>query len=468
MKKIYLLLAFVICIGITQSKAQYTDLHNFNDTNGSTPYGNLTLIGNTLYGMTWYGGAHGDGDIFSIHTDGTSFRDLFDFNGANGANPYGSLTLLGGKFYGMASAGGIHNYGVVFSIDTNGSGYTILYNFNGFYAPAGQAPEGSLIVYGNKFFGMTYAGGNNGYGLIFSFDTNGAGYKVLFNFVGPNGRYPHGDLTPLGNKLFGMTERGGSHQDGNIFSIDTNGSGFRELLDFNVANGQSPYGDLLISGSKMYGMTYGGGASAIFGLAFSVDTNGTGFKDLLDFTDSANGNHPNGSFILLGNTLYGTTSLGGHKAAGLIFSIDTDGSAYKDLYDFDGTNGEYPENTLLYTGGAFYGTGKDGGPFSNGVVFKLDSNVTTSANNLSASRGSVNIYPNPNNGIFTVEMKNEKLKVKNIEVLNELGEKVYSQPVIRNSQFVINLGGQPDGVYLYRVLNEDGGLVGEGKLIIQK
>jgi hypothetical protein len=32
----------------------------------------------------------------------------------------------------------------------------------------------------------------------------------------------------------------------------------------------------------------------------------------------------------------------------------------------------------------------------------------------------------------------------------------------------IDLSSQPNGVYFYRVLYEDGGLIGEGKLIIQK
>ncbi len=32
----------------------------------------------------------------------------------------------------------------------------------------------------------------------------------------------------------------------------------------------------------------------------------------------------------------------------------------------------------------------------------------------------------------------------------------------------IDLSNQPNGVYFYRVIKEDGNLVGEGKLVIQK
>ena len=61
----------------------------------------MTLIGSTLYGMTLVGGADSHGNIFSINTDGSGYQNLFCFNGANGAYPYGDLTLDGSTLYGM-------------------------------------------------------------------------------------------------------------------------------------------------------------------------------------------------------------------------------------------------------------------------------------------------------------------------------------------------------------------------------
>src|SRR5580700_4989016 len=75
------------------SSAQYTVLHNYKDSTGSYPYGSLTPIGNTLYGLATAGGIHDSGCVFSITTNGTSYRDLFDFRYSQGAFPYGSLTL---------------------------------------------------------------------------------------------------------------------------------------------------------------------------------------------------------------------------------------------------------------------------------------------------------------------------------------------------------------------------------------
>ncbi len=80
----------------------------------------------------------------------------------------------------------------------------------------------------------------------------------------------------------------------------------------------------------------------------------------------------------------------------------------------------------------------------------------------------INIFPNPSNGTFTLQtMGSQNFASESIEIYNVLGEKVYSG-IVHSSSFIVNLSGQPNGIYLYRVLNEDGGLIGEGKLIISK
>jgi uncharacterized repeat protein (TIGR03803 family) len=90
--------------------------------NGQDGGGSLTLSGTTLYGMTQQGGIHGDGNIFSVGVDGSNYQDLYDFTrGNDGAYPYGDVTLSGGTLFGMTAGGGIHDgleplgYGVVFA-----------------------------------------------------------------------------------------------------------------------------------------------------------------------------------------------------------------------------------------------------------------------------------------------------------------------------------------------------------------
>ena len=87
----------------------------------------------------------------------------------------------------------------------------------------------------------------------------------------------------------------------------------------------------------------------------------------------------------------------------------------------------------------------------------------------------ISLYPNPNNGVFTIQIVGvQNLVPSTIEIYNILGEKVYSKSPehsgsLANSQGLITIDlNQPNGMYLYRVISTNGDLVGEGKLIINK
>jgi sugar lactone lactonase YvrE len=81
---------------------------------------------------------------------------------------------------------------------------------------------------------------------------------------------------------------------------------------------------------------------------------------------------------------------------------------------------------------------------------------------------SVVLFPNPNRGNFTIELVGAQNFVPaNFEIYDVLGQKVYSHPPAGGSQFLINLS-QPSGIYFYRVITEDGNLLGEGKIVVQK
>lgn len=456
-----LILIIVFCLGIIKAKAQYYDLHNFNDTLGYIPNGAVTLSGSKLFGMTFYGGKNNDGIIFSIDTNGNGFKDLYDFKTITGSEPDGSLTLLGNKLFGMTLSGGAYAAGCIFSIDTNGIGYKDLFDFDG---TNGSSPRGSLIYASGNLYGVT-SGFPGGYGNIFSIDTNGSDFKDLYDFLSPAA--PLGALTLLGNQLYGMASTGtGAFAYGNIFSIDTNGNGFKTVIYFagnHGIDGSKPEGSLIFIGSRLFGMTYYGGLHDS-GCVFSLDTSGL-YKDLLDF-NGANGSVPYGDLIFTGNRLYGKATRGGANGFGCIFSIDTDGSGYNDIYDFNYASGAYPDGgPLLHSGGDLYGMTQGGGIFGSGVIFKFGQ-LGLSVNKITETSNRISIFPNPSTGQFTLSLSNVSEKC-NVEVYSVLGERVKSEELRAKSE-EIDLSSQPNGIYLYRVITENGGLVGEGKLIIQK
>jgi hypothetical protein len=118
-------------------------------------------------------------------------------------------------------------------------------------------------------------------------------------------------------------------------------------------------------------------------------------------------------------------------------------------------------------------TSKDSGIFGSGGKVNSGGVYTPicgveSVNDIVAPENSVQVYPNPNNGVFTIEEQGISNK-EYIEVYNMLGERVYRQP-LRQAQGDnhIDLSNNADGVYLYRIITETGELVSEGKVIIQR
>jgi hypothetical protein len=80
---------------------------------------------------------------------------------------------------------------------------------------------------------------------------------------------------------------------------------------------------------------------------------------------------------------------------------------------------------------------------------------------------SINIFPNPCHGFFNIQSNIINSK---IEIMNMLGEKVYSAPLfpmtLGKDNAAIDLSKQPKGVYFYRVMGEKE-ILKTGKIIIE-
>lgn len=70
-----LLLAVLVCITTASVTAQtFTTLHHFNyGSDGGTPWAELVLSGDILYGTTASGGSSAHGTVYKVKTDGSGF-----------------------------------------------------------------------------------------------------------------------------------------------------------------------------------------------------------------------------------------------------------------------------------------------------------------------------------------------------------------------------------------------------------
>src|ERR1035437_9405074 len=116
---------------------------------------------------------------------------------------------------------------------------------------------------------------------------------------------------------------------------------FTNLHNFTGFDGAEPHAGLILSGNTLYGTAQLGG-SAGRGTVFAVNTNGTGFTNLYNFTatstdssgveTNSDGANPDAGLILSGNTLYGTASVGGSLGSGTVFAVSTNGTGFTNLH----------------------------------------------------------------------------------------------------------------------------------------
>ncbi|HVA98720.1 MAG TPA: T9SS type A sorting domain-containing protein, partial [Bacteroidia bacterium] len=73
---------------------------------------------------------------------------------------------------------------------------------------------------------------------------------------------------------------------------------------------------------------------------------------------------------------------------------------------------------------------------------------------------------NPNNGIFTINFENKFAKNDRIEIYNVLGKMVNST-ILNSNTTQINMKDDAAGIYMYKVLSENGSMISNGKIIVK-
>ena len=319
----------------------YVVLHHFGGNDGYYPNGSLTLSGSTLYGMTAYGGTSNKGVVFSVQTNGTGYTVLHHFTGqaSDGAVPIGSLALSGSYLYGMTREGGTLNAGVLFALGTGGGGFTLLHIFGLF--SDGREPWGSLVTDGANLWGMTNVGGLYDVGVLFWMRTDGSDYTILHHFEGwpVDGANPYGTPIRWYTSLYGMTYCGGGENVGVVFSDSVGGGGFTLLHEFTFgpSEGFYPTADLTRHGSTLYGTTEAGGPDNE-GTVFSIGTEGSDYAVLHSFAYALEGINPMGSLTYSAGALYGMTRRGGGGTLGVIFRLQPLGLIFADDFDSGDTS----------------------------------------------------------------------------------------------------------------------------------
>lgn len=379
----------------------------------------------------------------TAHSWALTFQSLYSFpqDKSQGKHPQAALTVgPDGSLYGTASSGGTDDSGTAFKITTAGA-FSVLGHFE--KSTTGSSPSARLLNIGDGFLygatesnsgtlGVTYGG------TVFKLDPAG-GLSVVFNLpggstgpkvpkalasgesnvlhvlgsspggvwrvplgggaptiasqlspTGSDGLFPNSLIRGMDGKLYGTTagntySEGTANAQGTLFRTDGDGSNFTHLFEFHYTQSGAAPKSAMVQGPNgvFYGVTYAGGSFSdgcfyrFDPASFNPGSPGSGFTVLqyLDDVPSSEGD------LLLASDgkIYGVSRGAGW---GYVWRINTDGSGFQRIHQFNGTNGGDPAGGLVQAPDGFlYGTTKAGGNGSNGTIYRIDLGLPAPAAN---------------------------------------------------------------------------------------
>ena len=361
---------------------------SISDIHVSSVYGGfIEASDGYLYGIDNGAGSEFKGQIIRIDPQTSSVSALVSLTGQE-MGYYSYSTLVedpNGKFYATTSRGGLNDHGTILEFDpeTNMVSKKIDFlNSNDAYLPIGGLTAGNDGAY----YGMSYWGGGDATGAIYSYDVSSNTTSIILEFTGTSGSfmgsYPIGELVVDGDKMYGVTHGGGTYNYGVIFEYDYVNSIYTVLHHFNRADGSNggarPTGVYLSGDGKLYGNAGWGGSNDV-GLLFEYDLNSSHYTVLENFeTTTTGGLSYSGGYnkvsIASDGNIYGTLMYGGKANKGTLFEYNISTSTFTKKLDFNSSaHGHNANSSLLQaSNNKLYFTVPSGAMYNGGALYEID------------------------------------------------------------------------------------------------
>lgn len=284
-----------------------------------------------------------------------------------------------------------------------------------------------------------------------------------------------------GNVIWAKSTGGDSNQEGASITADASGNVYATGIFYSLAITfgsttlyniiQSSFG----SSSDMFVVKYDASGNVLW----AKSAGGNNLDGSASLTADASGNIYIAGYSYSPSVTFGSINLNNAGSVNMfIVKYDAGGNAL--WAKSTGENGEaaaaadasgnvymagYFNNPTITFGSITLNNTDTTGSTVDMFIAKLAS-TNTEIENIENIAG-INIFPNPSNGKFGIEMNNQQLAadLMNLEIYNSLGEKIY-QVAIQTPESTIDISNQPSGIYFLNIKTEKESF--SQKLIIQK
>jgi uncharacterized repeat protein (TIGR03803 family) len=421
-----------------------------------------------LWGTTEKGGPTGKGTLFSYSLDSSKFTKHYDLPaqpawwGALAQDPEGFYCLIGNQMLHYNYTGEVELSAAKYEV-----GAIMLATNNHLYVTTRDTDYKKAFIYrvladeinrdpqtiytfptrgfepffaltlatDRNFYGTTYSRGEFNAGTVYRIESDGSEYTTLHNFTPTEGWGPRCVIDGRDGFVYGMTATAGLGNGGTIFKCRYDGTEFTKLHDFYDATGSSPNGKLVKIGNVLYGVTFWGGTSSYNGVIFRINTDGTGYKTLKNFDSTSGANSIQGLAVGENGMLYGMTKQGGLYGQGVLFQIKNDATNFKVLVNFNNDTGYSPSGDVLFL--------EDMLPPSSATAEVQAAQVS-----------GLTFWPNPFQTSLSAKLIAEDEKDVYLTILDFDGNKL-AETLVNGSEEKIIGDTLPSGVYILQVRKGD-------------
>ena len=349
---------------VTNTYIKRADLHGLSEYG---PESALIVYNNKLYGTISQGGSNAKGVLIEFNPANGAITVRHEFTEATGEFPSGDLVVYNNKLYGITASGGFDDAGVIFEFDPVTNIYTKKRDF--LKAVTGENTHGSLIVYDNKLWGVSWSStGPQGGGYIFSYDplANILTGKVELGAI--NGSRHSGAMAILNGKFYGSTNEGGANDEGLLFQYDPATNILTKEMDYTATTISRRF-TMVTYNNLLYGAS-GFGANGNGGI-FSYNPVTNAYSGKVLFSDATGGSSV-GSVMLYNNKIYWWNYFGGLYGEGSLFEYDPVANSYAIKVQLGSADLFRPMGQMVYHNNKLYGAAIFGGNHKEGGIYEYD------------------------------------------------------------------------------------------------
>lgn len=247
-----------------------------------------------------------DGAVFRINRYGDDFEWIQSFDYYHGDKPKeGLIQTSAGHFLGTTTKGALGDDGVVFGFDSGDDTVTVHKQLGEASIGIGSS-ERLLKASDDRLIGLTYGGGEYGYGMIFRTDICGRNIEIIHSFdYFQRMNYGMNVIEGIDGKIYGAGTGYGSRWSF-LFSLNQDGSDWSII--FNFEDVLAPVTSIIqTEDGKIYGLAFRDNFSGTYGEIISINSDGTDFLHEYNFDQGGEVVYVTGDLMEHSNgKLYGT------------------------------------------------------------------------------------------------------------------------------------------------------------------